>query len=103
MDRWLAGWSVVTRRCKAGSRIVRKLLKLRLTVASGLLAPSMAYPFANREGGSSMAETVTRSFVQQFASMKPNEFGSAIEPKWQLGERLIKEVRTSVEKQHVTP
>ena len=50
-----------------------------------------------------MAETVTRSMVQQFASMKPNEFGSVIEPKWQLGERLIKEVRTSVEKQQCTP
>jgi hypothetical protein len=50
-----------------------------------------------------MAETVTRSLVQQFASMKPNEFGPAIEPKWQLGERLIKEVRTSVEKAQVTP
>ena len=45
----------------------------------------------------------TGSLVQQYASMKPAEFGSAIEPKWQLGERLIKEVRTSVEKQHVTP
>ena len=50
-----------------------------------------------------MAETVTRSLVQQFASMKPNEFGPAIEPKWQLGERLIKEVRSSVEKQQLTP
>lgn len=50
-----------------------------------------------------MAEAVTRSLVQQFATMKPAEFGSAIEPKWQLGGRLIKEVRTSVEKQQVTP
>jgi hypothetical protein len=50
-----------------------------------------------------MAQTVTGSLVQQFASMKPNEFGPAIEPKWQLGERLIKEVRTSVEKSQVTP
>jgi hypothetical protein len=46
---------------------------------------------------------VTHSLVQQFASMKPTEFGPAIEPKWQLGERLIKEVKTSVEKQQVTP
>jgi hypothetical protein len=46
---------------------------------------------------------VTGSLVHQYASMKPAEFGSAIEPKWQLGERLIKEVRTSVEKQQVTP
>jgi hypothetical protein len=50
-----------------------------------------------------MAGVVTHSLVQQFASMKPNEFASAIEPKWQLGERLIKEVRASVEKQQVTP
>jgi len=50
-----------------------------------------------------MAETVTHSLVQQFASMKANEFGPAIEPKWQLGERLIKEVRSSVEKKQVTP
>ena len=28
-----------------------------------------------------MAETVTHSLVQQFASMKPNEFGPTIEPK----------------------
>jgi hypothetical protein len=50
-----------------------------------------------------MPGVVTHSLVQQFASMKPNEFASAIEPKWQLGERLIKEVRTSVEKEQVTP
>ena len=50
-----------------------------------------------------MAGTVTGSLVQQFASMKPTEFGPAIEPKWQLGERLLKEVRGSVEKQHLTP
>ena len=50
-----------------------------------------------------MPGVVTHSLVQQFASMKPTEFASAIEPKWQLGERLIKEVRTSVEKQQVTP
>ena len=50
-----------------------------------------------------MADTVTRSLVQQFASMKPNEFGPAIEPKWQLGERLVKEVRGAVEKQQLSP
>jgi hypothetical protein len=51
-----------------------------------------------------MAGTVQHgSLVQQFASMKPTEFGPAIEPKWQLAERLIKEVRGSVEKQHLTP
>ena len=45
-----------------------------------------------------MATTVTHSLVQQFASMKPNDFGPTIEPKWQVGERLLKEVRVSVEK-----
>ena len=49
-----------------------------------------------------MAETVT-SLVQHFASMKPNEFGPAIEPKWQVAERLMAEVRTGVEKKHLTP
>ena len=50
-----------------------------------------------------MAGTVTASLVQQFASMKPTEFGPAIEPKWQLAERLVQEVRDAVEKQHLTP
>lgn len=50
-----------------------------------------------------MATTVTHSLVQQFASMKPNEFGPTIEPKWQVGERLVKEVRLSVEKGYLTP
>ena len=50
-----------------------------------------------------MAGTVTGSLVQQFASMKPTEFGPAIEPKWQLGERLVKEVRSAVEKQQLSP
>jgi hypothetical protein len=50
-----------------------------------------------------MAVTGTQSLVQQFASMKPNEFGPTIEPKWQVGERLVKEVRAAVEKQHLTP
>ena len=50
-----------------------------------------------------MAATVTHSLVQQFASMKPNEFGPTIEPKWQVGERLVKEVKASVEKGHLTP
>ena len=50
-----------------------------------------------------MAGTATGSLVQQFASMKPAEFGHAIEPKWQLGERLVKEVRVAVEKQQVSP
>ena len=50
-----------------------------------------------------MAVTGTQSLVQQFASMKPNEFGPTIEPKWQVGERLVHEVRAAVEKQHLTP
>src|SRR5262245_65924499 len=50
-----------------------------------------------------MAGTVTGSLVQQFASMKPTEFGPAIEPKWQLAERLVQEVRGAVEKQHLAP
>ena len=50
-----------------------------------------------------MATTVTHSMVQQFASMKPTEFGPTIEPKWQVGERLLKEVRLSVEKGFLTP
>jgi hypothetical protein len=50
-----------------------------------------------------MATTVTHSMVQQFASMKPNEFGPSIEPKWQVGERLLKEVKASVEKGYLTP
>ena len=50
-----------------------------------------------------MAETVTASLVHQFASMKPTEFGPAIEPKWQLAERLVKEVRGAVEKQQLKP
>ena len=50
-----------------------------------------------------MAATVTHSLVQQFASMKPNEFGPTIEPKWQVGERLLKEVKASVEKGYLTP
>ena len=50
-----------------------------------------------------MAATVTHSLVQQFASMKPSEFGPTIEPKWQVGERLLKEVKASVEKGYLTP
>ena len=50
-----------------------------------------------------MAATVTHSLVQQFASMKPNEFGPTIEPKWQVGERLVNEVKASVEKGYLTP
>ena len=50
-----------------------------------------------------MAAAVTHSLVHQFASMKPTEFGPTIEPKWQVGERLLKEVKVSVEKGYLTP
>jgi hypothetical protein len=50
-----------------------------------------------------MAATVNHSMVQQFASMKPNEFAPTIDPKWQVGERLLKEVKLSVEKNYLTP
>ena len=49
-----------------------------------------------------MASTVTTSLVHQFASMKPNEFGPKIEPKWQVCDRLVKEVQNSVEKEYLT-
>jgi hypothetical protein len=35
--------------------------------------------------------------------MKPTEFGPAIEPKWDVADTLVKEVRTAVEKKHLTP
>jgi hypothetical protein len=50
-----------------------------------------------------MAETVTTSLVQQFASMKVNDFGPTIESKWQVGQRLVKEVQKAVVEKHVTP
>jgi hypothetical protein len=50
-----------------------------------------------------MAATVTPSLVHQFASMKPAEFGRTIEPKWQVAERLMKEIRGAVEKEQLTP
>ena len=55
------------------------------------------------KGVTHMAGTVTGSLVQQFASMKPTEFGPTIEPKWQVAERLMKEIRGAVEKQQLTP
>jgi hypothetical protein len=50
-----------------------------------------------------VAETVNHSLVQQFASMKSTEFGPTIEPKWQVCERLVMEIRTAVENQQLTP
>lgn len=50
-----------------------------------------------------MPETVVASLVHQYASMKPGDFGSSIEPKWKVGEKLMKEVRAAVEAGHLTP
>ena len=35
--------------------------------------------------------------------MKPDQFGPTIEPKWQVADRLVKEVKAAVEKKHLTP
>ena len=50
-----------------------------------------------------MAETVTPSLVHQFSAMKPGDFGRTIEPKWQVAQRLVKEIQGAVEKGHLTP
>jgi hypothetical protein len=50
-----------------------------------------------------MAGTVTPSLVQQFASMKPTDFARTIEPKWQVGQKLVKEIQMAVEKEYLTP
>ena len=50
-----------------------------------------------------MAETIAPSLVHQYAAMKPTEFGKSIEPKWKVGERLMKEVRAAVEQKHLSP
>jgi hypothetical protein len=50
-----------------------------------------------------MATTITPSLVQQYASMAPAEFGQNVEPKWKVGERLVNEVRSAVENEHLTP
>ena len=47
--------------------------------------------------------TPTPSLVQQFSSMKPSDFANKIEPKWQVAQRLVKEVQLAVEKEHLTP
>jgi hypothetical protein len=75
--------------------------EFRLT--GGDLAGTVAAYQFRCERGLSMAGTGMGSLVHQFASMKPAEFGSAIEPKWQLCDRLVKEVRAAVEKQQVSP
>jgi hypothetical protein len=43
------------------------------------------------------------SLVHQYASMQPGEFGSSIEPKWEVGGQLVSHVRTAVEKKQLTP
>src|SRR5207253_2818492 len=50
-----------------------------------------------------MTGAVTHSLVHQFAAMKPTEFGATIEPKWQVADKLVKEVRSAVEKKQLTP
>jgi hypothetical protein len=35
--------------------------------------------------------------------MKPTEFGATIEPKWNVADTLMKEVRIAVEKKYLTP
>jgi hypothetical protein len=50
-----------------------------------------------------MAATVTPSLVQQFSSMKPTDFGRTIEPKWEVAQKLVKEIQGAVEKEHLTP
>jgi hypothetical protein len=50
-----------------------------------------------------MTGMTTGTLIQHYAEMKPTEFGPAIKPKWQLCERLLNEVQSSVEKEHVSP
>ena len=50
-----------------------------------------------------MAETVTPSLVHQFSKMNPSDFGRTIEPKWQVAQKLVKEIQGAVEKGQLTP
>src|SRR5205823_14179779 len=61
------------------------------------------YRLRPKRGVVVMAGAVSHSLVHQFAAMKPTEFGATIEPKWQVADKLVKEVRTAVEKQQLTP
>src|SRR5437588_3025057 len=61
------------------------------------------YRLRPKRGVVVMAGAVTQSLVHQFAAMKPTEFGATIEPKWQVADKLVKEVRMAVEKQQLTP
>jgi hypothetical protein len=55
------------------------------------------------KGGLFMAATVTPSLVHQFSAMKPADFGRTIEPKWQVAQKLVKDIQTAVEKEQLTP
>ncbi len=48
-----------------------------------------------------MKTTITPSLVQQYASMTPDQFGESVQPRWKVGERLVNEVRSAVEKEHL--
>jgi hypothetical protein len=50
-----------------------------------------------------MAATVTPSLVHQFSAMKPADFGRTIEPKWQVAQKLVKDIQVAVEKEQLTP
>ena len=50
-----------------------------------------------------MAATVTPSLVHQYSAMKPTEFARTIEPKWQVAQKLVKEIQVAVEKGQLTP
>lgn len=50
-----------------------------------------------------MAATVTPSLVHQFSAMKPADFAATIEPKWQVAQKLVKEIQVAVEKGQLTP
>ena len=50
-----------------------------------------------------MATTITPSLVRQYAEMTPAEFGDSVQPRWKVGERLVNEVRSAVEEEHLTP
>src|SRR6266536_5991988 len=84
-----------------GNRILQGARKWPLTGPA--LVRLWPYRYPTLKGGFSMAATVTPSLVQQFASMKPADFGRTIEPKWQVAQRLVKEIQGAVEKEHLTP
>jgi hypothetical protein len=50
-----------------------------------------------------MGMQTTPSLVHQYASMTPGDFGKNVEPRWQVGEILVNEIRKAVEKEKLTP